>query len=123
MWRRKGLFHLIGKIQSIMKVNEGRNMEAWTDTETMEEWYLLACSHGLPSLLSYRTQDQKWHWDPCGALSSQSLNKKSAPTDQSDGGEFPAEVLEWNGDMACPSVNPKILRRKITDPNHHGQIN
>lgn len=71
MWRRKGLFHLIGKLQSIMKVND-RNTEARADAETMGEWYLLACSHVLPSLLSYRTQDQKWHWDPCGALSSQS---------------------------------------------------
>jgi hypothetical protein len=57
-WRGKGLFHLlISMSHSITERGEGRNMEAETEAETMEDCCLLACSQStLFCYLSYSAQ-------------------------------------------------------------------
>jgi hypothetical protein len=41
------------------ELKHGRNLEAEADSEAMEKHCLLACSHGLLSLLSYSFQDHQ----------------------------------------------------------------
>jgi hypothetical protein len=41
------------------ELKQGRNLEAEADAEAMEGCCLLTCSHGLLSLLSYKTQDHQ----------------------------------------------------------------
>ena len=43
----------------ILDGSQDRNLEVGDDAEAIEECYLLAMSHSLLSLLSYRTQDHQ----------------------------------------------------------------
>lgn len=80
-----GLFHLVclGS-QSIPGGSLERNLEADTDAEAMEKCYLLACSLGLLTLLSYSTQDHL-HRDGTahrewGPPTPPAINQENVPT-------------------------------------------
>jgi hypothetical protein len=64
-WEEKSLFgrHLHITTHHWRKLGQeleqSRDLEAGADTEAMEKCSLLACTHGLPSLLPYKTQDHQ----------------------------------------------------------------
>jgi len=51
---RKGFIWLTDPESQSIELKPGRNLEAAADAEAMEECCLLACPHGLLSLLSHR---------------------------------------------------------------------
>jgi hypothetical protein len=68
---RKGLIWLMCPYHcpSVKEVRAGTqtghgSLKAGADAEAMEEYCLLACSHGLLSLLFYRAQDHQDKGDP-----------------------------------------------------------
>ena len=79
-------------------------MGAGTETETMEECCLLACSPWLaqPAFLSYRTTAQEWHKLKSPILI---INKENAPINfpsgQGSSGVFSAEILYSQMILAC----------------------
>jgi hypothetical protein len=59
--RWKGFFQLSDHVPSLSKVRagtQGKNLEIGIETEAMEGAALLTCSHGLPSLFSYKYWNQ-----------------------------------------------------------------
>ena len=83
---KKGLsglyFHIAAHHQrkSGQELRLGRNLEAGADAEVIEGCCLLACSHGLLSLLSYRTQDHQ----PIDGTTHNSLGPPSSITNLKD---------------------------------------
>ena len=60
-------------LKEVRAGTQDRSLEAGTETEPVEEYLLLACSYGLPSLLSYTTQNYHSH---SGLRPSTSINNQ-----------------------------------------------